>query len=356
MSLEVKARLKRKGFSLDVAFEAPADGVTALFGPSGAGKSTMLSIIAGLSRPDEGRIRVDDETLLDTSKGVDVAAEARRIGCVFQNPRLFPHLDVRANLRFGERRKAGRDGPRFEDTVDLLDLVALLDRKPRGLSGGEARRVAIGRALLAAPRLLMLDEPLAGLDGARRAATLALLERVRTQQGIPMLYVSHQREEIVRLADHAVMLDGGQVRHAGPLAETLIAPAVCSALGAAPLSVLDAEVVAQDVEWGLTDVRCGEAQFSVAMIDAIPGARLRLGVHATDVTLARQPPAETSANNVIEGTVEACTAIDSAFTDVRVRCGTQCLLARITRRSADRLALRPGDRLWAIVKATTVVR
>ena len=356
MSLEVDVRLKREGFALEVAFEAPADGVTALFGPSGAGKSTVLSIVAGLVRPDEGRIRFGEDTLFNATSGIDVATEARRIGCVFQNPRLFPHLDVRANLRYGERRKAGSDGPRFEDTIELLDLANLLDRKPGSLSGGEARRVAIGRALLAAPRLLMLDEPLAGLDGARRAATLALLERVRTQQAIPMLYVSHQREEIMRLADHAVMLDRGLVRHEGPLAETLIAPEVCGALGAAPLSVLDAEVIEQDAEWGLTDVRCGDAQLSVAMIDAIPGARLRLGVHATDVTLARQSPADTSANNIVEGTVEACTSIDATHADVRVRCGTQCLIARITRRSANRLALRPGDRIWAVLKATTVVR
>ena len=348
--------LQRGAFALDVAFEAPAEGVTALFGPSGAGKSTVLAVLAGLARPERGRIRLGEDTLFDAEAGEEIATEARRIGCVFQDPRLFPHLDVRANLSFGERRRASGEGPRFDEIVELLDLASLLDRKPRGLSGGEARRVAIGRALLASPRLLMLDEPLAGLDGARRAATLALLERVRAEQSIPMLYVTHQREEILRLADHAVMLDGGRVRHAGPLAETLIAPEVCHALDAAPLSVLNAEVIEHATDWGLTELRCGPARLSIPILDAAPGMCVRLGVHATDVTLAKRAPEETSANNLVKGMVEACASVDAALMDVRLRCGDQTLIARITRRSADRLALAPGDRLWAVLKATTVVR
>jgi molybdate transport system ATP-binding protein len=202
-------------FALHAAFEA-AGGATALFGPSGAGKTSLINMVAGLLRPDRGRIVLDGETLFDAAKRIDVPAWRRRIGCVFQEGRLFPHLSVRHNLDYG-RWMGGHDADpaAFAHVVELLDIRALLDRRPGKLSGGERQRVAVGRALLMRPRLLLLDEPLASLDEARKADILPYLERLRDEAKVPMIYVSHDAAEVKRIASRVVRLDGGKVTAAG---------------------------------------------------------------------------------------------------------------------------------------------
>jgi molybdate transport system ATP-binding protein len=192
MTLEVAAAHSLGGFSLDVAFELPTPGVASLFGPSGCGKSTTINIIAGLLRPERGRVRLDETALLDTERGIDVATERRRIGYVFQDARLFPHLNVEANLRYAERRAGKPAYVSRERVLSMLDLEPLLARRAHQLSGGERQRVAIARALLSQPRLLLLDEPLAALDRERREEVLPYLETLRDQLAIPMVYVSHQ--------------------------------------------------------------------------------------------------------------------------------------------------------------------
>ena len=202
-------------FALHAAFEA-AGGATALFGPSGAGKTSLINMVAGLLRPDRGRIVLDGETLFDAAKRIDMPAWRRRIGCVFQEGRLFPHLSVRHNLDYG-RWMGGHDADpaAFAHVVELLDIGALLDRRPGKLSGGERQRVAVGRALLMRPRLLLLDEPLASLDEARKADILPYLERLRDEAEVPMIYVSHDAAEVKRIASRVVRLDGGKVTAAG---------------------------------------------------------------------------------------------------------------------------------------------
>ena len=359
MSLDVDVRHGRGAFRLDARLQAPEAGVTVLFGPSGAGKSTLLAAVAGLLRPEAGRITrgapPEREVLLDVAAGTFVPARERRFGVVFQSPRLFPHLDVRANLLFGHARQPA-PAPRNEidGIVELLGLGDLLDRRPASLSGGEAQRVALGRALLASPAMLLLDEPLSALDAPRRAEVLGLLARLRDERGVPMLYVTHRQEEIARLADEVVILDDGRVVTQGPVETTLAGTAAEAQFPDAPTTVIRARVTGHD--GGLTDLEGAGGRLVVGRVDLAVGAELRLGVRATDVTLARSRPEDVSANNILEGVVTALRDADESWTDVTLDCAGQPLLARITRRSADRLGIAPGDRLWALVKSTMLTR
>jgi molybdate transport system ATP-binding protein len=231
--LIVQLTKRRDEFILDVGFAAPTPGITALFGRSGCGKSTAIELIAGLLSPDAGKIQVDDDVLVDSTRGIDVAAHHRRVGVVFQNARLFPHLSVRGNLDYGAKR-ASRHLPRpvkFDDVVSLLGLESLLARRPRELSGGEQQRVALGRALLAQPRLLLLDEPLASLDAARREDVLPYLERLRDSFAIPIVYVSHQFDEVLRLASRVVLLEAGRAVADGDIATVSRHPALRAIVG-----------------------------------------------------------------------------------------------------------------------------
>jgi molybdate transport system ATP-binding protein len=214
--IRLAARLQRGDFALDIDVALPGSGVTALFGPSGAGKSTIIDIVAGLAKPQDGCIVVNDVVYFDSGAGIDLPPEQRRVGYVFQDARLFPHIDVAANLRYGEKRRAAADRvATFDEVVELLGIVHLLSRRPATLSGGEKQRVAIGRALLSGPRLLLLDEPLASLDAARKAEILPYLQRLRSRFALPMLYVSHVWAEVELLADHVVRLEAGRVVEQG---------------------------------------------------------------------------------------------------------------------------------------------
>src|SRR5215469_17288422 len=230
--LQVAVTKRRPGFTLEAALSAPTPGIVALFGRSGSGKSTLVHVISGLLAPDAGEVRLDDEVLTDTRAGISVPVEERHIGYVFQEARLFPHLSVAANLRYGEKRARGREPVMgFDEVVSLLGLEPLLARSPWQLSGGERQRVSLGRALLSRPRLLLLDEPLASLDAARREEVLPHLEALRDRLSIPMVYVSHQYDEILRLATHVALLEGGQVLAEGPVDEMSLYPELQSIVG-----------------------------------------------------------------------------------------------------------------------------
>src|SRR5580700_786048 len=254
--LDLKLIKRRPGFTLEAAFAAPHPGVIAVFGHSGSGKTTLLNLIAGLESPDSGHIRLNDDTLTDTAAAIQVAPERRRVGYVFQEPRLFPHLSVTGNLRYGEARARGAARiAGFAEVVALLGLEKLLDRQPSRLSGGERQRVALGRALLSQPRLLLLDEPLAALDQARREEVLPYLEALRDQLSIPMVYVSHQFEEVLRLATYLVVMDQGCVRTHGTVTDVALRPEFQAVAGPELTgAVLEGTVTAVDPSGGTVDL------------------------------------------------------------------------------------------------------
>jgi molybdate transport system ATP-binding protein len=341
------------GFRLDTTFEAGARGATVVFGPSGAGKSCLLAAIAGLLRPDQGRIEIAGETLFDSARAIQVPVEARRIGFVFQDARLFPHMSVRANLEYGRRRRKehGASGG-FHDVVELLGISALLERRPRSLSGGERQRVAIGRALLSNPRLLLLDEPLASLDDPRKAEILPFLERLRDEVGIPMLYVTHSMDEVARIADHLVLLEGGRVAAAGPpdeLSGRLDLPILVDRpdVGA----ILVGRVAAQDEARGVTRVAVGKAEFVLSHIDLSAGQPVRLRVLARDVAIATRRPDGLSVQNVLPCRLLALAERPNGRCLVQLDLDGACLLALLTADSARRLDLRPGQEAFALVKS-----
>jgi molybdate transport system ATP-binding protein len=351
--LEVSARHAFGGFTLDVAFAAPP-GVTALFGPSGSGKSTILSVVAGLLRPQAGRVALDGLVLLDTVRRISVPAERRRCGVVFQDARLLPHLSVETNLRYGARR-APREatGPGFEEVVALLGIGDLLTRRPRGLSGGEQQRVALGRALLSRPRLLLMDEPLAALDGPRRAEILPFLERLRDVSSLPILYVTHALDEVDRLADTLVLIEAGRVQAAGPV------PALMSRTGLPLLSgrrdagaLLSCVVQSHDRVRGLTTLAFDGGTLLVPLRQEAAGARLRLRLRARDVALATEAPRGISTHNVLPGVVTAIEAAGPHETIVTITVGPSLLLARLTRDAVSRLGLAPGAPVFGLVKST----
>lgn len=357
MSIEVHLRHGVGAFDLDVDFTAPS-GITALFGRSGAGKTTVVNAIAGLLQPREGRIEVEGTLLLDTARGISVPRHRRRVGYVFQEGRLFPHLTVRQNLRFGRRFATG-DGAvaDFAHVVDLLGIGALLARRPGGLSGGEKQRVAIGRALLAAPRLLLMDEPLASLDAERKAEILPYLERLRDEVRIPIIYVSHAFAEVARLATTVVALSGGRVERIGTATEVLSDPALLPAgeredAGA----LLAARLVAHFPEDGLSELAIDGGRLLVARLDAGPGTGLRVRIRARDVMIALRHPESISALNVLEATFEGVSRADGPGVEVMLRVGRNRLLARITRRSLLGLGLEPGTRCYALLKTVAVSR
>ncbi len=358
--LEVDVSRRFAGFSLEAAFTAGPGGVTALFGKSGSGKTTLVNLIAGLDRPDRGRVAVRGTVLVDTAAGVWVPPHRRRVGYVFQESRLFPHLTVRNNLLYGRLfapRDAGAEP--LSRVVELLDIGHLLDRRPRNLSGGERQRVAIGRALLAAPRLLLLDEPLAGLDLARKAEILPYLERLRDELRLPMVYVSHQLDEVARLATTLVLLSQGRVSAAGPVGEVLARADLFPLLGRFEAGgILRATVEAHDTVWGLTRLATAGGPLSVPMLDAPVGTRMRVRVRARDVLLATAPPVGLSARSALAGRV-AEIAGDGPVAEVAVAIGpdgADRLLARVTRQAVAELGLAAGTPVFAVVKAAALER
>ena len=355
--LEVAVKLRQGAFELDASFDADAP-IVALFGRSGAGKSTVVNAIAGVVRPEQGRIVVDGRTLFDSAAGIDLKPERRRVGYVFQDALLFPHLTVRANLDYGERLTPPEE--RYVNravVTELLDLGRLLDRRPPRLAGGERQRVAIGRALLASPRILLMDEPLASLDAPRKAEILAYIELLRDEIRLPIVYVSHAIEEVTRLADHVVVIADGKVSSAGSVAETL------GRLDAASIArrfdagaIVEARVSAIDERYGLTTLAFDGGELVVPNLDALVGEPVRARIRARDVSLCLERPRATSVQNILDGTVLGVTAEYGAIVDVTLRVGGAVLVARVTRKSADELGLGAGQPIHALVKAVAIDR
>jgi molybdate transport system ATP-binding protein len=362
MSLKVAVAKRLESFVLDVRFDAPTPGIVALFGPSGCGKSMTINIIAGLLMPDRGEISLDDDLLLDTRRQVSVAAERRGIGYVFQDARLFPHLNVASNLRFAERRARRAPYVSLERVLAMLDLEPVMSRRVHELSGGERQRVAIGRALLSQPRLLLLDEPLAALDRDRREEVLPYLETLRDQLSIPMIYVSHQFDEVLRLATHLVLMQSGTVAAEGGITQMSLDPKLRALLGPDAVgAVIDGTVIGEDAASGLTRVQVGKGEIKVEAARLRAGARMRVQLLARDVIVSTRMPQHLSVRNSLQGVI---TAIDddrtakgsdlgSDLVFIDVGAGAS-IIARVTRAATRELGLAVGTPAWALVKAVSL--
>jgi molybdate transport system ATP-binding protein len=355
--LEVDIEHRLGAFELDIHFRS-GRGLTALFGRSGSGKTSVVNAIAGLIYPQRGRIAVDGSVLTDTERRIRAPAHRRRVGYVFQEGRLFPHLTVRQNLLFGRWFTPGSARvARLDDVVDLLGIGSLLDRQPGRLSGGEKQRVAIGRALLASPRLLLMDEPLASLDARRKDEILPYIERLRDQASVPIVYVSHAVAEVTRLASTVVLISEGRVRAVGPVQEVMGRAELYPMAGRFEAgAVLAVRVAAHDARWGLTELAGAFGKLTVPGLHASVGTALRVRIRARDVILAETPPTGTSALNVLAGRVEALVPIEQAALEVQLRLGQERLLARVTRRSGATLGLVPGREVFAVIKTVAIDR
>jgi len=357
MRIEVDVEKKLGAFVLKAAFSSDA-AVTALFGRSGCGKSSALSLVAGLLRPDRGRIATGDRVLFDSAAGVDVPPERRRVGYVFQDGLLLPHLSVRQNLTYGRFfTPPAERWADFDRIVSLLDLAPLLERRPHRLSGGEKQRIAIGRALLASPRLLLMDEPLASLDAGRRSEILYYIERLRDEVRVPILYVSHEIEEVVRLAGHMVLLSDGRVAASGEVHDLMGRMELRSMIGRYEGgAVIEAKVAAQDLDSGLARLAFTGGELLVADVDALVGESLRVRVRARDVSIALERPRDISILNCFAGRIAEIGIEPGSSVDVRIDIAGTPILARITRHSATRLRLAAGQEVWALVKAVSLDR
>lgn len=355
MSIEARLRVERGDFSLDVDLSLPEEGVTAVFGPSGCGKTTLLRAMAGLERDARGSLWIGNQCWQDGKR--ILPTHRRRLGYVFQEPSLFPHLTVARNLSYGLKRLRGDDRPiALDQAVELLGIGHLLERRPQQLSGGEQQRVAIARALAADPAILLLDEPLAAVDQDRKQEILPYLERLHRDLSIPVIYVSHARDEVARLADHMVLLDEGRVRAVGEA--TALFSRLDLPLAHAPdtETVIDATVAGHDREYGLTWLDSAAGRFVAVRQDLPQGSPARLQVLARDVSLTLDRPTDTSILNIFPATVDTMVDEDSAQTTVRLRVGSVPMLARITRRSAVELGLQAGSEVYAQVKSVALLR
>lgn len=357
MKIEAEVALKRGSFVLAAKFESDA-GVTVLFGRSGSGKTTLLNAIAGLLTPDSGRIAIGGEVFFDSRAGVSVPVQKRRIGYVFQEGRLLPHLSVRQNLGYGRFFTPAPDRyADFDRVVALLDLGTLLERRPRNLSGGEKQRVAIGRALLASPRVLLMDEPLASLDSARKGEILHYVERLRDEMHVPIVYVSHAIEEVTRLADTLILISDGRVAGVGSVQELAARLDLRTQIGRFEGgAVIDATVAGQDLASGLARLAFAGGELLTTDLDALVGERVRVRIRARDVSIALECPRNISVLNCLPGVVAEIGEDKGSSVDIRIAVGPTSIIARITRHSAAELALAPGKPVHALVKAVSLDR
>ena len=354
MTIAVRFNIQRGEFALNIDTVIPETGVTAIFGPSGSGKTTLLRAIAGLEHADNGYLKVGDA--LWQGNGVFLPTHQRKIGYVFQEPSLFSHLSVEANLNYGlERAKDESSAVVVQQTMDLLGIEHLLKRMPWQLSGGEQQRVAIARALAANPSMLLLDEPLAALGDDQKAGILPYLESVYQQLDIPVLYVSHSRNEVARLADHMLLLDNGEIKASGKMTEIFTALDLPMAHQSRAESIIKASVSHYDEEFGIASVAFLGGQFSVAAEPLIVGSKVRLQVLARDVSITLEPQKNTSILNIIPVTIDAIAKESKSQMTVRLIADETVLLSRITCKSAYNLNLKEGDKVYAQVKTAALL-
>ncbi|WP_337008403.1 molybdenum ABC transporter ATP-binding protein ModC [Pantoea sp. AS142] len=336
---------------LEVDLQIPAKGITAIFGVSGAGKTSLINAISGLTQPQRGRIQLNDRLLFDAEQKIALPPEKRRIGYVFQDARLFPHYRVRGNLQYG---MAPAMKAQFDSLVSLLGLEALLPRFPLSLSGGEKQRVAIGRALLTAPDMLLLDEPLASLDLPRKRELMPYLQTLAKQVEIPMLYVSHSLEEILQLADNVLVLDAGKVKAFGPLERVWSSSAMRPWLPVSELtSVLRVQVLEQHPDYPMTALSLGDQHIWVSRVNQPIKTPLRIRIASADVSLALQPPHNSSIRNILPAQVVELLEVGDQV-EVKLRIGISELWARITPWARDELGIRPDQWLYAQIKSVSV--
>ncbi|MEN4585987.1 molybdenum ABC transporter ATP-binding protein ModC [Pantoea agglomerans] len=336
---------------LEVDLQIPAKGITAIFGVSGAGKTSLINAISGLTHPQRGRIQLHDRLLFDAEQKIALPPEKRRIGYVFQDARLFPHYRVRGNLQYG---MAPKMKAQFDSLVSLLGLEALLPRFPLSLSGGEKQRVAIGRALLTAPDMLLLDEPLASLDLPRKRELMPYLQKLAKQVDIPMLYVSHSLEEILQLADNVLVLDAGKVKAFGPLERVWSSSAMRPWLPVSELtSVLRVQVLEQHPDYPMTALSLGDQHIWVSRVNQPVKTPLRIRIASADVSLALQPPQHSSIRNILPAQVVELLEVGD-HVEVKLRIGISELWARITPWARDELGIRPDQWLYAQIKSVSV--
>lgn len=355
MTLSVRIFHRFPGFELDIDFDTPS-GITVLFGRSGSGKTTVANAIAGILQPDKAKIAIDGEVLSDTSRQHHVAPHKRRIGYVFQDARLFPHMSVAANLEYGRRFNRQAESVDAREIIRLLDLGALIDRKPMGLSGGERQRVAIGRAVLSAPRLLVMDEPLASLDEMRKQEILPYLERLRDREVAPIVYISHAVPEVARLATSVVVMENGKISEVGSpeaFLSNLQMPPAMNVREAG--SLLSGTVIAHH-EDGLSELQISGGNLLLPRLSTRSGAKIRVRIQATDIILASEKPVAISALNILPVTVTGIRKGEGPGVMVQLACGADRLLARVTLRSAQRLELKLGASCYAIFKSVAPAR
>jgi len=344
---------RREAFHLDVAVSIPAAGVTGILGASGSGKTSLLRVIAGLDRIDGADVSVAGE--IWQSQAAFVPTHERSLGYVFQEPGLFAHLNVQQNLEYGLRRTKGGDGGILNDCIGLLGLQSLLQRKPATLSGGERQRVAIARALAAGPRLLLMDEPLSGLDQARKDELMPYLQALHRELECPLIYVSHSLEEIARLADHLILVDRGKITGSGTAAELFARLDLPLSFDDSAAAIIDTEVAATD-DFGLLSLTFADGSLLVPAQNNYPaGTPVRVCVAAKDVSLTLERQTATSILNILPAVVSGIEADGDAQCIVRLELGKTTLLSRISRKSADDLKLVAGAAVYAQVKAAAVL-
>lgn len=348
--LTLKLQQQLGTLALDIDLTLPAVGVTALFGRSGAGKTSLINLIAGLSNADHGRVAMGDRVLYDSVQRINLKPEQRRIGYVFQDARLFPHYSVRGNLTYGSRN---RNPPLFDQVVSLLGIESLLARQPATLSGGEQQRVAIGRALLSEPDLLLMDEPLASLDQPRKQELLPWLERLAQQVEIPMLYVSHSLDEILHLADRLVVLANGKVQAAGPLHQVWQSNAMLPWVRAEEQSsLLKAHVRSQHPDYPMTELALGGQPLWVRQIDRPAGTAVRLRIYAHDISISLSQPQDSSIRNTLSARISHIEhQPELHLVTVTAQVANQALIAQISPWAADELHLRPGQQVFLQLKS-----
>ncbi len=344
-------------FKLDADLSLPGSGISVLFGDSGSGKTTLLRCMAGLERPQHGFFGINGKIWQDSDKNLFVPAHQRCLGYVFQEANLFPHLSVNGNLQFGLKRIATQqsNGTILNEVVELLGIGNLLDRKPDRLSGGERQRVAIARALVLNPAILLMDEPLASLDLKRKQEVLPYLLKLQQEFAIPIVYVTHSRQEVMQLADYLVILENGHVQADGVLTDMLGRLDLPLAQDKDAASVWQGTISGHDNEFQLSNVEFNGVSLSLPNIDAGYGTRLRVQIHARDVSLSLEAPSQTSILNVLPATITGLADDQSGHTIVRLTCGQETLLAHITRKSSQLLGLRADLPVFAQIKGTSLL-